>query len=189
LKQSLSVLLPVHNAQATLAAKVDEILDLLLELTDRFELLITDDASTDGTWEVVRDLARRYPQVRLLRETVRRGPGCAIREGTAVSQGDIVIAHNGQPGIDPRAIARLWRSAVNGGDMEQNDGFRLLRPGAIASLRRTVDATRTQTPGGASSPSQSNVAERSAGQGEPKARRPNFLSREKSHGRGSVARN
>jgi glycosyltransferase involved in cell wall biosynthesis len=187
LKPSLSVLLPVHNAQASLAAKVDEILDLLLELTDRFELLITDDASTDGTWEVVRELARRYPQVRLLRETVRRGPGCAIRAGAAVSQGDIVIAHNGQPGIDPRAIARLWRSAVNGGDMEQNDGFRLLRPGAIASLRAAAEC-RLQAPGGPKGPSRADGGEQVAVAAEPKARRPNFLSREKSHGRGSLMR-
>src|SRR6185503_18980725 len=111
LNRSLSVLLPVHNVQGSLAARIEEILEVLPELTDRFELIMTDHGSTDGTWEVARDLMRQYPQIRLLREPARSGKISAIRPRLDAARGDVVIAHDGGAGIDVRAIARLWRSA------------------------------------------------------------------------------
>jgi glycosyltransferase involved in cell wall biosynthesis len=68
--RSLSVLLPVHNVQSSLTRSVHEILDVLAELTGRFELVIVDEGSTDGTWDVARELAQLYPQIRLLRHEV-----------------------------------------------------------------------------------------------------------------------
>ena len=57
---SLSVLLPVKNAQATLAATVQEILDVAADLSERFELLILDDGSSDaGSLQATRSVAGR----------------------------------------------------------------------------------------------------------------------------------
>ena len=61
---SLSVLLPVKNAQATLAATVQEILDVAADLSEQFELLIIDDGSSDATSEIATELTQNYPQVR-----------------------------------------------------------------------------------------------------------------------------
>jgi glycosyltransferase involved in cell wall biosynthesis len=110
LNRSLSVILPVHNAQSWVFEQSVQILDVVAELTDRFELLLLDDGSTDATYEVARDLVRRYPQVRLLREPVRRGASLAIRQGLRKSSGDIVVAHSGEGAIDAQEIVRLWRS-------------------------------------------------------------------------------
>jgi glycosyltransferase involved in cell wall biosynthesis len=177
LNRSLSVLLPVHNAQSSLASKVEEILELLPELTERFELLITDDASTDGTWEAACELARRYPQVRLLREPVRRGAEHAVRQSNSIARGEAVIAHDGEPGIDVRAISRLWRSITSRGDRIEDDGFRLLRPAVMAELRQTAAAVKKGalkgSPYTSPQPPQTSHAEAP----ERKARRPNYLSR------------
>lgn len=54
LTRTLSVLLPVHNAQATLEADIGQMLDVLPELTHDFHLMILDDGSTDATCEVAR---------------------------------------------------------------------------------------------------------------------------------------
>ncbi len=109
LNRSLSVLLPVHNAQRTLENDVSEILDIVPELVSQFELLIIDDGSADGTWEVASDLSRRYPQVKVLRQSMRQGPAVAIHAGAKQTRGEIVIAHDGQPGIDAGEIASLLR--------------------------------------------------------------------------------
>ena len=71
MKPSVTVLLPVYNAQHRLERQVAEILDVLPELTSRFELMIIDDGSTDDSFEVARHLALKYPQV----------GACAMRRG------------------------------------------------------------------------------------------------------------
>lgn len=90
-QRSLSVLLPVKNAQATLAASVHETLDLLADSIERFELVIVDDGSTDATSEIAQELTSQYPQVRFLRHGVALGREAAIRTGLTRSRGEVVV--------------------------------------------------------------------------------------------------
>jgi glycosyltransferase involved in cell wall biosynthesis len=138
LNRSLSVILPVHNAQAWLSESVNEILEVLAELTDRFELIILDDGSTDGTWEIGRDLARRYPQIRPLREPVRCGGSLAIQPGLREAQGDVVMAHCGEAAIDTGEIVRLWRSLE---PAVAPPAPKSIRAAAIAARRPTFSPT------------------------------------------------
>lgn len=110
MNRSLSVLLPVNNIQCSLAASVGEILDVLDDLTDRFELLILENGSTDATRDVARELACLYPQVRVLRDIGQIDSRQAIFPAVSEARGDIVIAHDGRSGIDAREIVGLWRS-------------------------------------------------------------------------------
>ena len=87
-QRSLSVLLPVKDAQATLTALVHEILDLATDLGGQFELLIIDDGSTDATSEVAHELTHDYPQVRVVRHGMPLGREAAIRTGLDRSQGE-----------------------------------------------------------------------------------------------------
>lgn len=94
LNQTLSVVLPVHNAAATLSRQVRDLLDLLSDWEARFEILIIDDGSTDATSECAEDLAREYPQLRLLSSGRRQGKYSAIRRGLHVSRGEVVLVHD-----------------------------------------------------------------------------------------------
>lgn len=91
MQRLLSVLLPVKDAQATLADSVHEILDVAADSGDRFELLIIDDGSTDATSEVAHELTRHYPQVRVVRHGTPLGREAAIRTGLDRSQGEAVL--------------------------------------------------------------------------------------------------
>jgi dolichyl-phosphate beta-glucosyltransferase len=55
-----------------------------------YEIIVVDNASSDGTSSVVRDVMRGCRSVTLLR-TERRGKGLAVRQGVAVARGDIII--------------------------------------------------------------------------------------------------
>ena len=88
----LSVLLPVKDAQATLAASVHEILDVATDSGEQFELLIIDDGSTDATSEVAHELTRHYPQIRVVRHGTSLGREAAIRTGLQRSQGEDGVA-------------------------------------------------------------------------------------------------
>ena len=65
------------------------------DLSERFELLIIDDGSSDATSEVAHELSQRYPQIRLLRHRKPMGEEAALRAGLAQSRGDVVFVRGG----------------------------------------------------------------------------------------------
>ncbi len=105
--QSLTLVLPAHNAQTSLARQVSDLLDLLPELTSRFEILIIDAGSTDHTEEVAHELVLQYPQVRLVRSPGQRGTAATVQIGLQMSQSDVVIVQDEQH-VRPSQLRRLW---------------------------------------------------------------------------------
>src|SRR5262245_29033973 len=87
LNDSLSIIVPVRNAEATLATHISRLLDLLPDRTAKFEIVAVDDASADHTVDLARDLAREYPQVRLICHNEMKGPEAAVKTGLQWAQG------------------------------------------------------------------------------------------------------
>ena len=108
--KSLTILLTVHNAQGTLARQVTTLLDFLPEISTEFEILIVDDASTDSTEDVALDLARRFPQVRVLRQSQRRGHQRAIEAGLARTSGEIVFINDPGTQLKEAELCLLYTS-------------------------------------------------------------------------------
>ncbi len=108
---TLSVLLPVSNAQATLAATVAEVLEVVSELTDRFEVVIVDDGSNDATSEIAHELSRSYPQVRAICHSHPRGQRAAVQSALEHSRGQTILLYDeaGELGLDE--LMRRWRAA------------------------------------------------------------------------------
>jgi len=110
LKPSVTVLLPIHNAQHRLEQQVAEILDVLPELTNRFELLIIDDGSTDDSFEVAHHLSVKYPQVSAVRHASQLGLAQAVRSGLDETNGELVLVGDQQHGVRADDLRRLWHS-------------------------------------------------------------------------------
>lgn len=108
MERSLSVLLPVHDVQSTLETTVLQWIEVLPEVTRRFDLLIIDDGSTDYTPEVANELAARYPQVRMTRHATRRGLAASLRTGIERSTGEVVLCRDEDCRLEPAFIPRLW---------------------------------------------------------------------------------
>jgi len=107
-EDSLSIVVPVRDAQTVICEQVHNLLELLPDLTSRFEIIIVDDASFDHTAEIVNDLARRYPQVKLVTNKTRRGLFAAAKEGLAAATGRTVFVQEDMAAVSAAHLRRLW---------------------------------------------------------------------------------
>ena len=105
---SLSIVLPVHNAESSLRHDVHLLLELLPDITPQFEILIVDDASVDETEEIAHELARKYPQVHVTRHQHRRGQAAAVQTAVTRTAGEVVFVQDEGTKIRAAEIQRLW---------------------------------------------------------------------------------
>ena len=103
----LSVILPCYNEEDSVAALTAE-LDAVLQRIDlSSEILFVDDASTDSTPSVLRDLASRYPRVRVVRHRCNCGESAAQATGFRHSRGHTLVTMDSDGQNDPADIPML----------------------------------------------------------------------------------
>ncbi len=103
----LSVVAPAHNEVDNLPRLLEEIAAALAKLERNWEVVITDDASTDGTADVLRDLRKRYPQLRVLSMRQRSGQTAAVDAGLRHARGTFVATLDADLQNDPADIPRM----------------------------------------------------------------------------------
>jgi glycosyltransferase involved in cell wall biosynthesis len=108
LDHSLSIVVPVHNLEGSLGRQIARLLEILPELTARFEVVIVDDASTDQTADVASELAREYPQIRVVAQPKRLGQIAAARIGSQRAKGEVVLTQDEIDGMNSAELRRLW---------------------------------------------------------------------------------
>ncbi len=99
----ISVLMGVHNGADVLARAVDSILN---QSRDDFELVLCDDASTDGTWALLEEYARRDKRVRLLRNGRNLGLGATLNRCLAEARGAYIARMDDDDFSHPQRFAR-----------------------------------------------------------------------------------
>ncbi|WP_342375364.1 glycosyltransferase family 2 protein [Myxococcus stipitatus] len=88
---SISLFLPAWNEEDYVERAVSRALEVLPQLTDDFEIIVVNDASTDRTQELAEAMARRIPQLRVITHPVNLKLGGAMRTGLAASTKDIIV--------------------------------------------------------------------------------------------------
>jgi len=104
---SLSVLVPVYNERHVVEASLHRVLALNHELINRLEVIVVDDCSTDGSWEILQKLADEDDRIMLLRHDHNSGKGAAIRTAIARASGDISVVHDADLEYNPADIPAL----------------------------------------------------------------------------------
>jgi glycosyltransferase involved in cell wall biosynthesis len=103
----LSVLVPVYNERHVVEASLRRVLALRDDLISSLEVIVVDDQSTDGTWEILNRLAFEDSRITLLRNERNLGKGAALRKAIEYSTGDISIVHDADLEYDPSDIPSL----------------------------------------------------------------------------------
>lgn len=114
---TLSLVVPVKDERENLRALAAEVRAAMDELAVTWEVLFVDDGSTDGSWDVVRELADGDVRVRGLRLDGNHGQTAAFLAGFARAQGDLVVTMDADLQNDPRDVGALLAAIAEGHDM------------------------------------------------------------------------
>src|SRR5512139_3530998 len=90
---SLSVLVPVYNERHLVGASLARLLSLTHPAIKALEVIVVDDRSTDGSWEVLEAIASADPRIRLIRHDRISGKGAAVRTALGHARHDVCLVH------------------------------------------------------------------------------------------------
>lgn len=108
----LSVLMPVYNERWTLAEIIGRVLQAPVGL--EIELVAVDDGSSDGSWELLAELAAGDCRIKALRHPRNRGKGAAVRTAIAHMTGDVAVIQDADLEYDPADLPRLLAPILSG---------------------------------------------------------------------------
>lgn len=106
----LSVVVPCYNERATVA----ELLRRVKEVPVDKEIIVVDDASSDGSRDIVASLAGQWPEIRQILQGKNQGKGAAIRRGIAEARGDVVVIQDADLEYDPSEYPKLIQPILDG---------------------------------------------------------------------------
>ena len=125
--RSLSIFFPAYNDAATIPSMVISAFLTVQQITNDFEIIVVNDGSKDHTAELLNELQRLYPQVRVITHPQNRGYGAALRTGFSSASKEWVFYTDGDAQYDPRELVKLVEAlesnidVVNGYKIERSD--------------------------------------------------------------------
>ena len=122
----ISVVIPVHNEEKNIEPLYQELIPALESLREEFEIIYVNDGSTDNTNEVLLNLKKKDPRVRVLDMDRNRGEAAALTAGFAHAKGEIVISMDGDGQNDPAYIPEMVR-ILKEGNYKVVSGWRMKR--------------------------------------------------------------
>ncbi len=117
-KRCSSLVIPVYNERDSLPDLMDEIVLVMRELREDFEIIAVDDCSDDGSAGILEQLRQRYPEhIQIFHLRSRCGQTRALQVGWKAAKGDVVITLDADLQNDPRDIPRLIKKFDEGFDV------------------------------------------------------------------------
>jgi len=133
----VSIVVPCHNEAANLRALVGGIHAALAPSGLGYEIVVTDDASTDGSWEVLKELAAAEPRLRVQRFAANCGESAASWAGMQAARGRIIVTIDADLQNDPAELPRFLAALA---DADCVCGTRVEGRGAGDGLVRIVSS-------------------------------------------------
>ncbi len=110
----LTIIVPVYNEKATIAALLTRVAEAPLPPEITREIIVVDDASTDGTTDVLRELVATQENLKLCVHPVNVGKGAALRTGFTHATGDWILIQDADFEYDPQDYIALCQPILDG---------------------------------------------------------------------------
>lgn len=114
---TVSIVVPVHNSEATLSELVDRLQAVLLPLANAFEVILVNDGSRDHSWQVIVDFVTRYPFIRGIDLMRNYGQHHALLAGIRRAQYEIIVTLDDDLQYPPEEIPKLLTKLSEGYDI------------------------------------------------------------------------
>jgi len=121
----LSVFFPAYNDGGTIASMVVGAVLAARRLTPDHEVIVVNDGSADATPQILDELARAYPEVRVVHHRENRGYGGALRSGFSQASRDFIFYTDGDAQYDPSEMSLLWERMTD--DVDLVNGYKISR--------------------------------------------------------------
>src|SRR5436305_8044543 len=106
--------MPVYNERTVVERCISLVLAAPVPEQMERELVIVDDCSTDGTFDILQRLAAEHPEIRLFRHPQNAGKGAAVRSAIEQASGDFSLIQDAALEYDPSEYPRLLRPLLDG---------------------------------------------------------------------------
>jgi glycosyltransferase involved in cell wall biosynthesis/Tfp pilus assembly protein PilF len=116
-KIGLSIVIPIRNEKENIPLLYDELIDVLNHLKEPYEIIFINDGSTDGSREVLEDLATKDENIKVIQFRRNYGQTPAMNAGFKYARGSVVITLDGDLQNDPADIPRLLEKMAEGYDL------------------------------------------------------------------------
>ena len=107
--EGLTFFFPAYNDAGTIGSLVLRAVQVASTLTPDFEVVVVNDGSEDATGAIAEELARTYPQVKVIHHPRNRGYGGALRTGFAAASKTLIAYTDGDGQYDAAELDTLWR--------------------------------------------------------------------------------
>jgi glycosyltransferase involved in cell wall biosynthesis len=117
IKDTVSVLIPIYNEEENLRPLSERLITVLKKTGRSYEVIFVDDGSSDGSLEILLDIIKRNPNIKVVSFSRNFGQTAALSAGIDFSKGDILIPMDGDLQNDPEDILPLLQKIEEGYDV------------------------------------------------------------------------
>lgn len=107
----LSIIIPAYNEEKTVEKIIEKVASIDLSPMDK-EIVIINDASTDGTLSKIEQIKKKFKDLRIYSHTKNQGKGAAIRTGLQNATGDYIVIQDADLEYDPKYLVILTRPII-----------------------------------------------------------------------------
>jgi glycosyltransferase involved in cell wall biosynthesis len=139
----LSIIIPVYNEEVSLEEIVDRVYTVDIGSIEK-EIIISNDGSSDQTIHVIKTLQLKYPGLISYHSPINLGKGAAVRQGMALSTGEIITIQDADLELDPNDYPLLLAPLLNHetgiiyGSRFLNSNVKLKRTSRLANRFLTI---------------------------------------------------
>lgn len=100
----ITIMVPAHNEEIVIESTIDYLMTKINY--EHYEVLVTDDGSTDSTPEILARLQKKYPRLRVIHIEKNKGKAHAFNIGFSFAKGSLILSNDADTVPEPEALNR-----------------------------------------------------------------------------------